>query len=141
VPAGTSLGSTQAYDQWCISNGLSPNKNKASQYQNDGAGMYSSSAYYCNGWCCYLGSGNSQWNNASQIENFGLPTGKKLRVFDRGCGFYNGNYAKGLNTTDAITVNGPSSITFHTNNYGSYDYNSSSNTTMQVDGVIVCQEP
>ncbi len=141
VPAGTVIASNTDYANYCTARGFSANMNAASTYSGDAAGMYSTSAYYCNSYCCYLGAGNGAWGQASGFQNYGLPTGVSLRVFDRGCGNYcGGTYQSGLQTNDAIYINSATSVTYQTNQYGSQNYcDTGKSMTMNINGVVVCQ--
>jgi cysteine-rich repeat protein len=142
VPAGTTLSTPEAYKAACEANGFDVNKNSNSNsnYKNPPWG-YDPSKYYCSDHCCFLGSGNNEWSKVSQFQNFGLPTGKHLRVFDRGCGAYSGGYEPGLNTTDSLLISGGGSATYTQNHFGGqHDYGKSKSLTFSVEGVIVCQE-
>ncbi len=133
--ANTTLSTNAGYANFC-KQAFNQNQNAANQTAYTSAGMYSASAYYCNSYCCYLGTGNSRYMGLSNFQNFGLPLNKALQVFDRGCGDYCGTYTTGLNTTDNLTVTGNSTFTYSP---VSGNYCTQKTLTFAKDGVVVCQ--
>jgi hypothetical protein len=133
--AGTSLPDEASYTAYCNAYGFPDNKVK----QDVGFGQsVDPTNYYCDSYCCFLGDGNSEWSQLTQFQNFGLPEGTPLNVFDRGCGSWCGGYNASLNTTDTINISGATSASYSPN--GS-NYCNAKSTTFDVDGVVVCQEP
>ena len=104
VPAGTSIASNAEYKTYCESRGLSQNQNASNGPPFTSAGMSNATAYYCSGYCCYLGVGNSRASGLSAWQNFGLPLATALQVFDRGCGDFNTSYNTGVVTVDSLTI-------------------------------------
>jgi hypothetical protein len=141
LPPGTSISNNAEYKAYCENAGFVQNQNQSTNSNYTNAGMQNSSAYYCTSYCCYLGSGNSQANNLSNFQNFGLALGSYLRVRDRGCGDYQGNFTNGQNTTDGLRVNNGTSFTYNANHFGGHDYGSSSPNSFSQQAVIVCQAP
>ena len=140
APTGTSFLTNAEYANFCTSRGFEQNSNgDSSGGYYAAASMYNGSSYYCKAYCCYLGAGNSQWNQASGFTNFGLPTGVSLRVFDRGCANYGGSFNFGIQTNDAILVNSVNSVTYQVNKYGSQNYSQAKTVTLDINGVVVCQ--
>jgi hypothetical protein len=133
---GTQLNSDADYATFCKQK-FNQNQNGNNNANYTSAMMYSASAYYCNAFCCYLGTGNSKYSGLSSFQNFGLPLNKALQVFDRGCGWYGGGYITGLVTTDTLTVTGSTTFTYTpiAGNYGQMKP-----TTFSKDGVVVCQQ-
>lgn len=123
------------YSNFC-KQAFNQNQNGSNSQPYISAMNYSASAYYCNQYCCYLGTGNSKAGGLSNFQNFGLPLNKALQVFDRGCGDYQGSYTTGMNTTDNLTVTGSTTFMYQAvqGNYGQQKALSFSK-----DGVVVCQ--
>ena len=146
APSGTQINTDAAYKAYCESYGFEQNQNPGTTgadspavYQ--AAGNYSTTAYYCTDYCCFLGSGNSQAPNLSNFQNHGLPLTTPLQVFDRGCGDYCGSYNDGVNTTDTLTVSGATTFTYTANALGTENYCAAKTTTFSQAGVVVCEVP
>jgi hypothetical protein len=145
APAGTTFSSNADYAAFCAAHGFTQNQNVDTHAEYVQAGMQNSNAFYCGGFCCYLGSGNDRSKNFLSFVNNNLPLNTPLRVFDRGCGDYNcnpgnpGSFTTGLNTTDQLVVTGATTFTYTDDFYGTHDYCSTKSTTLPVDGVVVCE--
>jgi hypothetical protein len=143
APAGTQLNSDAEYKAYCESMGFEQNQNSGgdfggTDYQN--AGMYNATDYYCSDYCCYLGDGNGEAQNLSSFENFGLPVGASLQVFDRGCGDYpEADYNHGVVTVDTLMVETSSTFTYNGSALGSSNFGDPKTTTFSQDGVVVCE--
>ena len=141
LPSGTTITSNSQYRAFCEAAGFNQNLNNSSNQNYINAGMGGSSTYYCDQYCCYLGSGNSEANNLSGFQNFGLPQNTHLRVRDRGCGNYsNSTFNAGQNTTDSLNITGSTSFTYSANHFGGRDFDLPSPNSFTEAGVIVCQE-
>ena len=140
LPSNTSITSNASYAAFCQAAGFSPNQNSNNATAYTSAGMQNTVDYYCTAHCCYLGSGNSRRNSLSNFQNFGLPLNTHLRVRDRGCGDYGGNFVQGQNTTDSLRITSTTNYTYTANHYGSHDYSGNSPSSYSENGVIVCQE-
>ncbi len=140
IPASITINSNTDYKAFCESRGFKQNQNASTQTIYTEAQMQSSTEYYCNSHCCYLGSGNTQANNLSGFQNFGLPLNTNLRVRDRGCGNYGGGFVQGQNTTDSLRATGTNAFTYTADAFGSADYGQTSSPS-SFEGVIVCQMP
>ena len=139
--SGTAINSDAAYAAYCSSFGFTQNQNNSTAAVYTAAGMSNAASYYCTGYCCYLGQGNSQAVSLTGFQNFGLPVGTPLQVFDRGCGDYFSpqTYNNGVETTDTVTVTGATSFTYNVNALGTQNYNQAKTTTFSQNGVVVCE--
>lgn len=138
APAGTAVTSNAEYAAYCTSLGFTQNQNSSSYFQS--ANMYSATDYYCSQACCYLGNGNSVATYLTAFQNFGLPIGTDLSVFDRGCADYGGTFERGLVTVDALTVTSDTTFSYTPSMYGPANYGQAKSTVFDREGVIVCQE-
>ncbi len=146
VPSGTQINTDAAYKAYCEAAGFEQNQNPgttgaASPAVYQAAGNYSTTAYYCSRYCCYLGSGNGESASLSNFQNHGLPLGTPLQVFDRGCGDYCGSYNQGVETTDTLTVGSATTFTYSASALGGANYCVAKTTTYTQAGVIVCEMP
>ena len=144
APNGTAFTSNADYKAYCERWGFDQNQNEHSGTNFTDAGMFNATSYYCANYCCYLGYGNSEADNLSSFQNFGLPLSTDLRVFDRGCGDYElggpAGFAWSLATVDAIHVSSDTAMSYVPNAFGEEDYYFVKPTVLSQDGVIVCQE-
>ncbi|MFO0760920.1 MAG: DNRLRE domain-containing protein [Byssovorax sp.] len=145
APAGLTLASDQDYDAYCEAHGFSGNRTGSQALGNNSyPGFYDPSSHYCSQYCCFLGFGNGMSGQLSNFHNYGLPEGQNLQVFDRGCGDWcTGTFAGDVNTTDGLTVNGPSAFSYNAGGFsGGTNYcQPGKSTTFANDGVVVCQAP
>lgn len=141
APAGTGFGSNADYASYCTSHGFAQNQNSIPGGELQSAGMVNATDFYCATACCFLGDGNGQAGYLTDFQNFGLPVGTKLEVFDRGCGDYGGSFNTGLVTVDALTATSNTTFSYAPSYYGNADYGQAKSTVLATDGVIVCQEP
>ena len=145
VPSGTDLSTNAAYKARCEAAGFAQNQNSNALSNYTGAGMSSSTSYYCSQHCCYLGSGNSMAGYIANVQNNGLPLNTQMHVYDRGCGDYGGSYMSGIVTSDGLTLTSNTTFTYSGSAYGQPDY-SNTNKSSPVNpisgtGLIVCQMP
>lgn len=145
APSGTAFTTNAEYKAYCEKYGFDQNQNAAT---GDGsytrAGMFSSTSYYCESWCCYLGYGNSEAENLTGFQNFGLPLSTDLQVLDRGCGDNNygmvGSFKACMSTVDALFVSSDTAMQYKSEKFGEIDYWYEKDIVLSRDGVIVCQE-
>ncbi|GAB5387317.1 MAG: hypothetical protein Alpg2KO_02850 [Alphaproteobacteria bacterium] len=146
LPANTNYGSVSSYRTLCENAGFSINRmsgnaTSSSSWNTASFDAYSNSAYYGSSYCNFFGAGNSQRNNITNFQNFGLPLNTPYRFLDRGCGAYGNSHLRGLNTTDRITITGSTTYNFQTNYFGSQDYTTVSASSQSSDSLMLCMVP
>ena len=146
MPAGLNMATSADYKAACESRGFAQNQNSNAIngiYAN--SGMYNATNYYCNAHCCFLGSGNSARNSITNFQNYGIPLNVTYPVLDRGCGERGVSFIYGINTSDGLTVSGPTSYSYGANQIGARDYSMTTKITPMdpttAQTILVCQMP